>query len=303
MKDDRLVEMRVLKAVADAGGFTAAARTLGTSQPFVSQTVTALERRLGVRLLHRSTRGSRLTAEGETFLESCSEILEAIDRAEAGMLSARGTTTGDLRVSAPLAFGMDQIVPRLPDFMAHYPQLNVHLSLSDRLANLIEDNVDVAVRMGRLRDSTLVSRKLCNLQRVVVAAPEYAAQHGTPATPAELAEHSCLLWDTPHAHLNRWPFLIDGAVQSVPVRGSLRSSDGLALFRLCEAGMGIMRCAEHLAVPAIRRGSLIPLLRDYQPPSSTAIHAVFLPARQVLPRVRAFVDYLTEAFRRPPWLD
>jgi DNA-binding transcriptional LysR family regulator len=272
------------------------------SQPFVSQTITALEQRLGVHLLHRSTRGSRLTDEGERFLASCTEILDAIDQAEAQLLSDRGTTTGDLRVSAPLAFGMDQVVPRLPDFMAEYPHLTVHLSLSDSLANLIEDNIDVAVRMGQLRDSSLVSRKLCDLNRIVVASPEYCARHGEPSTPSDLAEHSCLLWDSPHAHLNRWPFLIDGAVQPVNVRGTLRSSDGLALFSLCVAGMGIMRCAEHLALPAIRSGRLVPLLGDYQAPSTTAIHAVFLPANRTIPKTRAFVDYLVDAFRNPPWL-
>jgi DNA-binding transcriptional LysR family regulator len=149
MKDDRLLEMRVFKAVVESGGFTAAAHALGVSQPFVSQVVNNLERRLGVQLLHRSTRERRLTDEGERFLALSAGILEGIDLGEAQIISARAEPRGDLRVSAPLAFGMDQVVPRLPDFLTAFPQVKVHLSLSDSLVSLIEENIDVAIRMGR----------------------------------------------------------------------------------------------------------------------------------------------------------
>ncbi len=302
MKDNRLLEMRVFKVVVDAGGFTAAAHVLGLSQPFVSQAITSLEARLGVRLLHRSTRGSRLTEEGERFLASCNRILDEIEQAEAEVSAARLQTSGDLRISAPIAFGLDQIVPRLPVFLADHPRMVLHLALSDAVSNLIEDNVDVAIRMGRLVDSSLKSRKLCDLQRIVVAAPGYLQAHGTPRKPEDLRDHNCLMWEGPLDHLNRWPFLKNGESQTWLARGNFRSTSGQTLFELCMAGVGVMRLAEHLALPAIRSGLLVPLLEDHQARDNTAIHAVFLPERELLPRIRTFVDYLVEVFKQPPWL-
>jgi len=299
MKDDRLVEMRVFRAVVEAGSFTGAAHTLGVSQPFISQSVNNLERRLGVQVLHRSTRTQRLTNEGERFLVSCREILSGIEEAEAQIRS--GDPIGDLRINAPRAFGLDQVAPALPAFVSHYPKLTVHFSLSDALVNLIEDNFDVAVRMGQLQDSSLRSRKLCDLQRIVVASPAYIAAHGLPVTPNGLGRHNCLMWDGQHDHLNQWPFLVNGKAEKLPVQGKFRSSDGSTLFELCVAGIGIMRLAEHLAVPAIRTGKLVPLLSDYQAKDDSAIYAVYLPERQLVPRVRVFVDHLVEVFRNPPW--
>ena len=300
MKDDRLLEMRVFKSVVEAGGFTAASHVLGVSQPFVSQSIHALERRLGVQLLHRSTRTQRVTPEGERFLASCITLLEGIDQAEAQIRSRE--PTGDLRVSVPQAFGTDQIVPVLPGFMTLHPKLTVHISLSDTTVNLIADNVDVAVRMGILQDSSLRSRKLCNLQRIVVASPDYIAGHGRPVTPHGLAHHNCLLWEAPREHLNHWPFMIAGKLESFSTHGNVRSTDGTTLFHLCKAGVGIMRLAEHLAIPAIRSGQLLPLLSDYQASDDTAIHMMYLPERHLVPRIRAFVDHFVGVFHVPPWM-
>ena len=299
MKDDRLLEMRLFKAVVEAGGFTAAAHTLGVSQSFVSHGVTNLERRLGVQLLHRSTRTHRLTSEGERFLAASRALLDSLEEIEAHIRSSE--PAGDLRISAPHAFGIDQLAPALPAFLKKYPKLVMHFALSDSFVNLIEDNFDVAIRMGRLQDSTLRSRKLCDLQRIVVASPRYIAAHGIPVTPQGLARHTCLMWEPPRDHLNQWPFMINGKLEKIPAHGSFHSIDGTTLYQLCVAGMGIMRLAEHLALPSIRRGELVPLLSDYQAKDDTAIHVVYLPERQLVPRVRAFVDYLAEEFREPPW--
>lgn len=301
MKDDRLVAMRVFQSVVETGGFTAAAQVLGVSQPFVSQTVRRLEEGLGVKLLHRSTRGHRLTAEGELFLRACGRAIDAVEAAEAEMQRSRERISGELRVSAPLAFGLDRVVPLLPDFMARHPGLNVGLSLTDESVSLIEDRIDVAIRMGRLRDSGLVSRRLCGLRRVVAASPDFVARHGKPETPADLARFDCLLWQGAQDHLNRWPFLVEGAPVSLAVQGRFRSNNGMSLYALCLAGMGIMRIAEHLARPAIADGRLMPLLEAFQAPDDGAFHAVFLPERDLLPRIRVFVDYLAAAFREPPW--
>jgi DNA-binding transcriptional LysR family regulator len=301
MKDERLLEMRIFKAVVESGGFTAAANLLSVSQPFVSQTVTSLERRLGVQLLHRSTRMHRLTNEGERFLVSCNEILANVEEAEAQIRSSE--PTGDLRISAPHAFGMDQLVPALPGFIKKYPKVCLHFSLSDSNVNLIEDNFDVAVRMGSLQDSSLRSRKLCDLQRIVVASPRYIAENGQPVTPKGLSRYACLTWGSPREHLNQWPFMINGRLEKVAVQGHFRSTDGTTLFQLCVAGMGIMRLAEHLAVPAIRRGELAPLLSEYHAKDDTAIYAVYLSERQLVPRIRAFIDYFVDIFQVPPWHD
>lgn len=299
MKDDRLLEMRIFKGVVEAGGFTAAANVFGVSQPFISQTVNNLERRLGVQLLLRSTRTQRLTNEGDRFLTACNLLLNSLEETEAQIRS--NEPTGDLRISAPHGFGLDQLVPALPGFLSRYPKLTVHFSLSDSLVNLIEDNFDMAVRMGRLQDSSLRSRKLCDLQRVVVASPRYIAEHGTPVTPQGLARHTCLMWEPPRDHLNQWPFMIRGKLEKTAVQGGFHSSDGTTLYQLCLAGMGIMRLAEHLALPAIRRGELVQLLSDYQAKDDTAIYAVFLSERQLVPRIRSFVDYLVDVFGDPPW--
>lgn len=300
MKDDRLLEMRVFRAVVEQGGFTAAARELSVSQPFVSQTISALERRLGVTLLHRSTRTHRLTPEGEQFLAQSIRLLEALEQMELEIRSP--VPAGELRVSAPMAFGMDQIVPAMPQFMRRYPEVALYISLSDGMVNLLRDNFDVAIRMGRLQDSSLVTRKLCDLQRVVVAAPSYLRRHGQPVTPQGLAQHKCLLWAGPMDHLNRWPFVERGRRYELPVDGNFRSVDGTSLFQMCVAGMGIMRLGEHLAIPAIRRGDLVLLLKDYQARDDTTIQVLYQRERQLVPRIRAYVDYLVDAFREPPWM-
>ena len=299
MKDERLTEMRVFQAVVHAGSFTGAAHALGVSQPFVSQSLHNLEQRLNVKLLHRSTRTQRLTGEGERFLISCKEIFHGIEEAEAEIRS--GQLAGELRISAPRAFGLDQITPTFPAFVSQYPGVTIHFSLSDAMVNLIDDNFDVAIRMGELKDSSLRSRKLCNLQRIVVAAPAYVASHGVPVTPHGLKRHECLMWDGLHERLNQWPFQINGQLEKIPVQGRFRSSDGSTLFELCAAGVGVMRLAEHLAVPAIRSGRLVPLLSDYLANDGTAIHAVYLAERQLIPRVRAYIDHLVNAFHTPPW--
>ena len=301
VKDDRLTDMRIFRAVVDTGGFSAAAHSLNISQSTVSHAVGQLEQRLGVQLLHRSTRGHRLTDEGSRYYAAAGQILDDVDAAEDLIAGAAREPMGDLRLTAPLAFGSDQIVPMLPAYMAAYPRLRVHLSLSDAMVNLVEDQIDVAIRMGQLPSSSLAARQLCRLRRIVVATPAYLSQHGQPAQPQDLLQHNCLLWHSEREHLNRWPFLEEGISTTLQVRGSFRSSDGLALFRMCMAGVGVMRLAEHLALPAIRRGELRPLLQHCQAGDDGGIHAVFLPERRQLARVRSLIDHLVAHFAQPPW--
>ncbi|MFO6464633.1 LysR family transcriptional regulator [Jannaschia sp. KMU-145] len=301
MKDDRLLQMRVFVAVVEAGGFTAAAHRLGTGQPFVSQSVRRLEDRLGTKLLHRTTREVRPTDEGLRYAEGARVALDAVERAEGETRDGAARIAGTLRVSAPLAFGLDRIAPLLPGFLDSHPALDLSLVLTDDSVDLVADGIDVAIRMGRLPDSGLTLRRLCDLRRVVVAAPAFLARHPVPETPRDLDALPVLAWAGAREHLNAWPFSIDGERWTFQARGRFRSNEGLSLVQMCEAGFGIMRCAEHLARPAIREGRLVPLLEAYTEADDGAVHAVFLPDRMLPARVRAFVDHIAAALRAPDW--
>jgi DNA-binding transcriptional LysR family regulator len=303
VKDDRLIEMRVFKAVAELGGFTAAAHALSATQPFVSRTVKTLEERLGITLLRRSTRHLSLTSEGEHFLASTNKLLAELDVVEADVSNWRSEVSGQIRLTAPTNFGVDQIVPLLPHFLATHPNVRVNLSLSDTVVDLFDGRFDIAVRMGRLQGSMLVSRKLTDLQRVVVASPKYIRERGMPKHPNDLANHNCLRWDAPLDHLNHWPFVIDGKKVSLAVTGNFQCISGVASASMCTASVGIGRMAEHLALPAIRRGELIPLLQEFQAVDELGIFAVFVRERSIHPRIRVFVDYLVDRFKNPPWVD
>jgi DNA-binding transcriptional LysR family regulator len=295
--------MRVFKAVAELGGFTAAASALSATQPFVSRTIKSLEQRLGITLLRRSTRHLRLTPEGEDFLASANKILGDLDAMEASLSSGRSELSGEIRLTAPTNFGVDQIAPLLPGFFARHPRIRINLALTDTVVDVLDGGFDIAIRMGRLQDSMLLSRKLAPLQRIVVASPVYVRQHGEPACPGDLASHNCLRWDAPLEHLNHWPFVVDGKKVSIPVSGNFQAGSGVAVAIMCTGHVGISRMAEHLALPLIRRGELVPLLTPYQPVDDAGIYAVFVRERFVHPRIRAFVDYLVESFEVPPWTE
>jgi DNA-binding transcriptional LysR family regulator len=301
VKDDRLLEMRVFRAVVETGGFTPAAHALGASQPFVSQTLQRLEARLGATLLHRTTRGQRLTPEGARFLEAARRVIGALEAAEADWQQAEALIDGRLRVTAPIAFGLDRITPLVPEFLSRHPHLSLDLRLTDDHENLIEDGIDVAIRMGRLTDSGLRHRRICRLRRIVVAAPELVARHGMPETLDDLARMPCVAWDGSRGHLNRWSFETGGRRVTFRARSRFRSNQGMSLFAMCLAGVGVMRVAEHLARPAVREGRLVQILPGHAPADDTAINAVFLPERELVPRIRSFVDFLAGAFRAPDW--
>lgn len=301
MKDERLLEMRVFVAVIEAGGFTPAAHGLGASQPFVSQTIQRLESRLGRKLLHRTTRSHRLTPEGEVFLNAARRAIREVDAAEAELQGSDEFISGSLRVSAPIAFGLDRITPLIPGFLAHFPQMSLDLRLTDDTENLIEDRIDVAIRMGRLSDSGLMHRRLCGLQRIIVAAPELIERHGNPDTPADLEHLPCLAWDGGRNHLNRWNFVVEGHPVTFRAESRFRSNQGMSLYQMCLAGLGVMRVAEHLARPAIADGRLVQLLAKYTETDDQSITAVFLSDRHLVPRIRVFIDFMIEAFKSPVW--
>jgi DNA-binding transcriptional LysR family regulator len=290
---DKLSEMRAFQAVADAGSFTAAAAELRISQSLVSRAVARLEQRLGTTLLHRSTRRVSLTDEGVIFLQGCRRVLEDIGEVERSVTSGN-TPVGILRISASVLFGQDPIVPLLPEFMARFPKLDVQLFLADRHVDLIEEKIDVAIRLGRLASSSLIARKLGEQRRLIVASPAYLAQHGRPKTPDDLLQHNCLLWDEGHDELNRWPFQVNGAMRHIKVRGRLVANNAQALLHLAIRGVGISRILEPRVHPLIRRGELVSLLEASHRDEPTPVHALYARTSIAKPRVRAFLDFLTE---------
>jgi DNA-binding transcriptional LysR family regulator len=301
MRDDRLVEMRVFQTVIATGAFGAAAHALGVSQPFVSQTIQRLEARLGTKLMHRTTRGHRLTEEGEQFLNVARRVIDTVEAAEADWQRSDTQIEGLLRVSVPIAFGLDRITPLIPDYLARHPNVSLDLRLTDDTENLIDDRIDVAVRMGKPTDSSLMHRRLCGLQRIVVATPDLVARFGLPKRPADLTDMPCIAWDRSREHLNRWKFVENGEVVVFHAESRFRSNQGMSLYQMCLGGFGVMRIAEHLARPAIAAGRLVQLLPDHVAVDDTEIYALFLPDRHMVPRIRSFVDFMAKAFQSPDW--
>jgi DNA-binding transcriptional LysR family regulator len=288
---DKLSEMRAFQAVADAGSFTAAAANLRLSQSLMSRAVASLERRLGTTLLHRSTRRVSLTDEGVVFLQGCRRVLEDIGEVERSIMSG-DSPTGTLRISASVLFGQDRVVPLVPEFMARYPKLQVNLSLEDRHIDLIEEKIDVAIRLGRLPSSSLIARKLGEQRRIIVAAPAYLARHGRPNRPNDLLAHNCILWDQAHDDLNRWPVAVSSTIRHTRVRGAVVVNNAQALLQLAMLGAGITRISEYLARPLIRRGELVPLLEKWHRDAVTPVHALYARSSAAKPKVRALVDFL-----------
>ena len=290
---DKLFEMKTFQAVAEAGGFTAAATQLGVSQSAVSRAVSSLEQRLGTSLLHRSTRRVRLTDEGHVFLHACRRVLEDVAEAERSVTSDQ-QPVGTLRVSAAVLWGLEPLVGLVPEFTARHPKIGVHLSLTDRHVDLIEEKVDVAIRVGRLADSSLIARKIGEMRRVIVASPAYLAAKGRPKTPDDLVNHDCLSWDEEHDDLNRWPFEVNGVVRHINVRGRIMSNNAQALYQLAIMGAGIFRMLEYRARPLIRSGELVPLFERSHHDKAIPVHALYLRTNMAKPRIRVFTDFLIE---------
>lgn len=299
---DKLFEMKTFQAVAEAGGFTAAASALGISQSAVSRVVLRLELRLGTALLHRSTRRVRLTDEGQIFLQACRRLLEDVAEAEQSITSDK-QPVGTLRVNAAVLWGLDPLVGLLPEFTARYPKIGVHLSLTDRDVDLIEEKVDVAIRVGQLADSSLIARKIGEMHRVIVASPAYLAERGRPKTPDDLPNHDCLLWDEEHDDLNRWSFEMNGAFRRINVRGRIISNNAQALYQLALTGAGIFRMLDYRARPYIRSGELVQLFGRSHHDKASPVNALYLRTNMAKPRIRAFVDFLIEKCAPDPHND
>lgn len=297
---DRLQGMQLFIRVVETGSFSKASIDLGIGQPTATKHVAALERRLGVRLFHRSTRGVTPTEIGSLYYDKCVLIARELEEADnlAGLQQAG--VRGQLRVSTSVAFGRRVLVPLMIGFMREHPQLCVDLSFDDRYANLVEQGVDLAVRMGQLADSSLGASYLGVNPWLVVASPAYLAQHGVPAHPQDLAQHAALVYSTVQGD-DRWRFVgADGQAQQVSVRGPLRSNNLSALLAATRAGMGLAALPCYVAHASVGDGSVVPVLTQWTLPSQE-IHAVFPSPRLVPSKVTALISWLQGHFGDEWW--
>lgn len=294
-KSDRTSEMATFMAVAHAGSLSAAARELNLTPSAVSRIVSRIEDRLGVRLVVRTTRSMRLTAEGESYVRAACRILADLDEAEEA-IADRARPSGHIRVSVATAHGRLIIVPLLAEFAERYPDITVEMDLSDEVSDILGGRADIAVRFGPLSDSPLTARLLGRTGHTVVASPDYLARAGTPQRPADLAQHNCLDFSFRRVDPG-WPFLQDGKVFTLPVRGKITANSGETLVQLAAQGVGITRVGNFHVGDELASGKLVPLLEDYNPRDMEDIHAVFIGGSAMPARVRAFVDYLVEKLR------
>jgi len=297
---DFLAGMKLFVRVAETGGFSAVARQAATTQPTVSRTVAALETHLGVRLLNRSSRAVTLTEDGRAFYARATAALEAIAEAEASVGRRHGQPSGLLRLGTPVAFGRLHVAPRLPAFLAKYPDVEIDLSMTDAFVDLVGGGLDLVVRVGMLDDPSLIARRIGTTRRVTVASAEYLARRGVPMVPADLSGHDCIVY-TRLATGNRWHFGGTGGSVSVDVRGRFRADNSEAVREAVIAGAGIAVIPVWMFTDEIVTGR-VRIVLDSFAPSALPIHAVYPSRRQVPAKVRAMIDYLATGFAASPLL-
>lgn len=292
-----LNELLVFARVIQTGSFTAASRALGRPKSTVSRKVAELEQRLSVRLLQRTTRKLRLTDEGRAFYTHCERIVAEIAEAERALEGMHDQPRGLLRVTAPLNFGFLGAI--VAEYLRTHPSVEVDLVCTDRVVDLIEEGFDVGIRGGTLADSTLVVRHLGNIRRFIVAAPEYLAQHGSPASPNDLARHACVVFRGGRAQ-TAWTLQSADESVEVMVRARLAVNDFDVLHEVVRGGLGIGLLAADRAVPDIRAGRLHRILDAWCTPPMP-IQAVYPSSRHLTARLRAFLDLLQARMTPPPW--
>lgn len=295
-----LESLRLFVEVVDSGGFNRAAHRLGVSKSVVSRRIAQMESALGVRLLSRTTRGISLTDAGAEFKARAERILSDYDEAREAVALRGGEVVGLLRLAAPLSFGVRHVAPVLADLAARHPRLELDVSYSDRLVDIIGERFDAAIRIGTMEDSALVARRIAPVRAVVVASPDYLERHGRPATPADLAGHACLLYTG--SRQADWPFRSGKRLVSVRPQGRLRSDSGEAIVQWALAGQGVAMVPTFLVPDEIAGGALVPLLLDFPSPEF-GVYVVRPPGSYVPGKVRVLIDTLVERFSGPPRWD
>lgn len=297
---DRLMAMQVFSEVAQRGSFTAAAEHLDMSRVMVTRYVTELERWLGARLLQRSTRRISLTEAGEACLVQCRRMLDLSSDMQESSGQRALAPRGQLRVTTSMSFGMAHLAAAVTDYLAQYPDVSVDMLMVDRAVNLIEDRVDLAIRISGELDPSLVARRIAPCHSVICAAPDYLKRRGSPATPADLADHNCLTYS--NFGKGSWRFQRGDDELSVPVGGNLSANEATVLMQATRAGAGIALQPTYLVGPLIRSGVLVELLPDWKAPE-LVIWGVYLSRRHVPAALRTLLDFLVERFSGVPGWD
>ena len=301
---EQLAEMAVFAKVVEAKSFSRAARSLGTSKSAVSKQVSKLERALGARLLHRTTRNLSLTEVGSAVYEHCARL---VAEAESALLAAQHLTAeprGTLKVSASVAFGKQHVAPAIPEFLARYPDITVQLVLADRFVDLAEEGFDLVVRCTGEPGLNLVARKLAPIRYVVCAAPAYLGRKGRPQTPRDLARHNCLFYAY-ESFQDKWSFEGPGGRETVRIQGNFQVNSSEAVREALLGGLGIGLVPTFTVGPDLKTGALEEVLASHRPMGGAGsyAYAVYLPNRHVSPKVRALVDFLVERFGPEPYWD
>ncbi|MGB7501945.1 MAG: LysR family transcriptional regulator [Azonexus sp.] len=287
---DRLDAMRLFVRVAELGSFSAVAQQLGVARSVVTRQIAALETHLGVKLMARSTRRLALTSAGSAYLEKCRVILNLVEAAEADVAEERLTPRGNIRISLPLSFGLKRLAPLLLDFSQRYPEVALDMDYSDRRVNLIEEGIDLSIRITRRLEPGDVARKIGVGHMLAVASPEYLARHGRPQHPSELAHHECLGYTAGGAGQN-WQFMVDGQLASFPVRSRINANNGEVLTEAAAQGLGITLQPDFIADSFLAAGRVEAILTDFPVPE-LGIYAMLPSNRHVPHRVRVLMDFL-----------
>ncbi len=295
-----LDDMMIFARVAEERSFTRAAAALGTPKSTVSRRVTQLEEELGVRLLQRTTRKLSLTDVGAAYAERCAAIRADVEEANLAVARAVEVPRGTLRVTTPVEIGRRHMAPVLAEYASRYPEVDIDLYLADRLVDLVGDGFDLGIRVGELRDSSLIARRLGPTQQLLCASPNYLAARGTPTTPAELANHKIVVYSGPIGG-STWRLIGPDGEISVPVRPTTLANDFGLVLELTTNGLGIARMPSWVASEAIARGELERVLAPYAPPE-VGMYAVYPTRRHLSAKVKTFLDLVVERFSPPPWV-
>lgn len=292
---DKLDAMQTFVRVAEAGSFTAVADQLQVARSAVTRQIAALEKHLGTKLMTRSTRSLTITAAGAAYLEKCRVILNLVDVAESTLAEEKAVPRGRIRLALPLSFGLQRLMPQLLAFAQAQAHIELLLNFSDQRANLIEEGIDLAIRITADLQPGDIVRKLGQCRLLTTAAPAYLAQHGQPSHPTQLQHHECLVYSMA-SNTATWPYQVDAQVQQFAVRGRLTANNGVALMQATAQGMGISLQPDFLAEPFLARQEVVEILRDFESPP-LGIYAV-LPSNRYIPhRVGVLMEYLAQALK------
>ena len=299
---DRFAAIQAFVRVAETKSFSEAARRMRLSKSVVSRQISALEAELGARLFHRTTRSLTLTEVGMGYFDRVSRVLDDLEQADLSVCRLQEAPRGRLKVSAPMSFGHLHLAQAIPDFLVRCPEVEVDLSMSDRFVDLVEEGYDVAVRIGRLGDSSLIARRVASIRMAVCASPDYWRRKGVPEVPADLAGHDCLIYSlmpTPDS----WRLLSsNGTPVQVEVTGRLSANNGDVLRAAALKGLGVCYQPTFIVGADLQAGTLVSVLPDHVP-DDIAAYAVYPSSRHLSPKVRAFVDFLSERFGGTPYWD